>query len=420
MNESIGATKKRQEALRLIEKRIYNSDLKGYDPSDVLCHPLFNLAQKNGLLYIPLRIVEICAPVACRKLLRIEQQVAPTAFSHVIQGYMKLLGAGVFDNSYLKTRINTLCKEALNCSAVNSRYTCWTHPYSAHAKEWRDDGLKKDTSMPLSCAHNTARVGGAILAAGRGLKRADWIDEGLSAANALVHFHNWRWSTQDSACAVSYYPNTADEVINTSAEVAAFFAHVLEVTGERKFEPYIQGLVKRIIQEQHDDGSWRYCTQMHEEIIGRSSGPDNHHHAMIVRALAEIITRAEQVLDDVDEVAEAIVKGLRFYVSDLSLNSGRCLLFPYSSREANVAGYCEGLMAIRAALPIVDEYDKSLGTVSRSRYSLIRKNFEGKFLAEDGRVYSQRRFGIRYDIGSIRWGSGLAFELLAAEFKDGK
>lgn len=395
---------------------IWSKGIDRYDPTDILSHKVFMKLQHQGpsLVWKLLRIAETIAPKLLRKIFRIEKTLAPTTLWHLSETYHSLLSLGYKNKFKCIERLTFLCDIGLSISEGSP--VCWTHPYQVHGSVWRNKELLAGREVPKSCAHNTARLGLMYLRVGGALNNKSYIDAGISAAQACIDYHNWHFSEDQMCGALSYYPDTDDEVINTGADVAVLFMEAYSVTKNEIFKERARALLNMVLAEQEHDGGWRYCTLSHERRLGGSSGPDNHHQAMVIRALSQCILSQDDIFYNVADMLTALKKGVRFYLSELSSKDGFCYMHPGSLREANIAGYCEGLLALQAAQPIFSDLDAELVELVSDRrqaiLSAVLKRFVG---VRSARVISQKRFWIDYDIDSIRWGSGLFLEAAAGE-----
>ena len=405
------------KAIESIDRRTWRLGLYRYDPTDILSHPVFMATQRGCLrpVWKLLRTAELIAPLTLRRALKVRKSLAPTTLWHLVRSYLNLISAGHGLKFDAPARVETLCACALSISEAGP-HLCWTHPYKIHGAQWRQKSPARALSVPASCAHNTARLGLALLDAGRTFNNTTWSDAGMSAARALRSYHNWFWSADRRECAVSYYPDTPDEVINTGAEVAVLFAEAAGRSKDGTLAEHAGGLLRMLLAEQERDGGWRYCTRAHERKMGPSMGPDNHHHAMVIRALSRAVSRHPSMLDDLPAARRAVVAGVMYYLRELSDQTGFCYLFGGQKREAGIAGYCEGLLALQEAHSLLrNEAPDIAGLVADRRREIVARISERYVDAESGRVVSQRRFGAQYDIDSIRWGSGLVLEAFTAE-----
>lgn len=403
-----------------IEEDINANGLERYDPSDVLSHPIFKFTESGCLrpIWIGLRGIDLLFPIMLRKILKIRKTLSPTTLWHLMQSYLNILEAGYGLEFNAVEKLKKLCDLAL-AIAEDSTYLCWVHPYTIHGKTWKDKSIVKDKNYPMSCAHNTARLGLALLKAGSVINISPLVEAGLSAAQACITYHNWHWYENGKICGVSYYPITDDEVINTGAEMAILLSEAYVLSGNNLYAKHARGLFRLVISEQEADGGWRYCSKAHEQRLGLSSQPDNHHHAMVLRAMAICASRYPTLIDNINDVKQAIIKGVNYYIKNLSNENGFCFLISGKKREADIAGYCEGLLALQESYEYLVKVEPSIAhNIRGRRYAILNTLFDRFFLNYSNCVISARRFGLSYKIGSIRWGSGLMLEVISSELRN--
>ncbi len=406
-----------KDQIRLILGEIDLHGLKRFDPSDFLAHPSMMRMQTLNVSGRPLwnlaRLAEYFFPFAFRKQLGIKKQIAPTTYWHLGRSYLSMLQYTTASSFDLENRLRDICDLALKF-ADRRVGVSWGHPYEYHGSQWKT--LASSGSVPLSCAHNTARLGLLLWEAGKLLGVKDYICAAVGAAQALIELHNWKWSSDRTVGALSYYPNSEDEVINTGAEASQLLMAVYSETGEEKYKRYAQALVKMVVSEQSHDGGWRYATRSHEVRLGASLGPDNHHHAMVVRALAFHLLNFSSHLNHLDSLQRTLKGGVEYYMENLSSPNGRCYFWGNDQgwrRDANVAGYCEGILALNAAARFFADKDDSFTGKIKTRSRVIMQRTLNAFGPNSrGLVASDRRFILPYNIASIRWGSGLVLEAL--------
>jgi hypothetical protein len=305
-----------------------------------------------------------------------------------------------------KAEAEEVCAQAL-ALRLDAEHACWAHPYRHHAMAWRDG---KRSSAPPSCAHHTARLGILLLQVGSAHHVPELISAGVSAARALNEYHNWQ-QYPDGTATVSYYPNTSDETINTCADVAALLALVPPDQDFPKRRDRLFGLIRMILNEQHADGSWSYCTARHYREHTDKLYIDNHHSAQVIQALARVRSSGLLSKTIASEIDTSIRLGIEYYCKAFMTPEGHSRYFPYQNRPAEIVGYSEGLAAIAWSLwcEAVDP-DEPLGRrLQHDAARLLTSSL--RFL--DTQAYdvaSAERFHMFYRIKSLRWGSGPLLE----------
>lgn len=363
---------------------------------------------KTRLLRYALRGADFLAPLLIHRLVRMPSQVIPTAYYHVGLSYLlreQLTGA---PRDWSSQAVIDVCSGAL-MHRIESKEACWEHPYMHHAGNWK---VLTGDDRPPSCAHHTARVGEMLLKAGKRHDRQDFIEAGISAAGAMMTYHNWN-TYDDGTCTVSYYPFTEDETINTAADTAALFAEIPVDRRDPGVQARLDGIVRTVVKEQQPDGSWFYCTERHYAKTGDTKFVDNHHSAQVLQALGKI--RIQGALPEPlrKTAAQSIERGLRYYLDHFYDERGRGYYFPDSPRRSTpIVGYSEGIAAIYWAFKSNSLTDPSL---VRKASSLIPKMAESALALMNratGDVACTRFLGRNYHIQSLRWGSGPLMEAL--------
>jgi hypothetical protein len=374
-----------------------------FDFGDIASHPLFLWASRHrwsrwGIK--ALRTPEIIFPMTYRQVLGISKQVVPSLFYHLGLTYLDREHLPAAD-SCARKHTEENCRAALEHRA-QAEHVCWKHPYDHHAAAWRTGS--KD-ARPPSCAHHTGRVGLMLLRVGQAHRRTDFEAAGISSARALLEYHNWH-DYDDDTCTVSYYPTSDDEVINTGADAAVLLAAIPPDRRSPSMQVRLDGLVRMLVTEQHDDGAWDYCTRRHYERFGGRRIIDNHHSAMNVAALAHVLASGALEVDLRRAAEDSLERGLRFYLEGFYDEDGLGAYFAGGDRPACVVGYCEGIASMRAALLVCDVLSRGLvARVRRSLPRILARAIREFYDPETGDVACERWFGRRYQIQSARWGS---------------
>lgn len=396
-----------------MQERVAELGLERFDPTDVLSHPLFlslQLGRRRFNGYYLLRLVEYFSPLLCRRLLGVQPTLTPTTMYHLGLSYLEWETAEPQCSSQLASLADAMCERALQ-ERLPGDLAAWRHPYDMHKGAWARPGLRRK-GVPDSCCHHTTRLGRLLLEVGRRHYNERYLRAARSAVDALLTYHNWR-HYNNGISAVSYYPDTDDETINTSAEVASLIACLPQELCSDRDESCLHGLLQLVITEQGEAGEWRYASRNHELRMGRGGGPDNHHTAMNLASLADVLRNEVVSGDERRRVVDCLSRGLDFYLENLVRPDGACISEVGGRRCAEIAGYCEGvkMMLSVASLPeFVARQTKLLPYLSR----FLSRAFDVYYDRRTGDVGCSRRFGHTYHIGSIRWGAGLLMDATAA------
>lgn len=395
-----------ERRLRTMDERVWSLGLSRHDPADLTSHPLLMALGSGRGRYLgyPLRALAMVRPLWVRRALGIAPALVPSALYHLGTTYAFAQAGGV---SLPPARLDEVCRAALSCRA-SGEHACWEHPYPSHGAVYRVPDAAP--GVPRSCAHHTARIGIMLLRAGHLRARSEWIDVGVSAARALVEYHRVT-RYPDGTATISYYPDTADEVINTAADAALLLLAAARVEGEEAWRDLGASILRLVIAEQRPDGSWRYTTARSHERFGVTNRADNHHTAMVLLVLADVL--AHRLCPDLSDALErALTRGLRFYLDRFFRPDGTARSFPDGRRPGAVACYGEGPRALLAASLVVP--DDALARRARAFAPVVLERAFRRLYRDDGDVASEERFLIRTHLRSVRWGSGLLMEATAA------
>lgn len=398
--------------LKRLDEKIKQTGFSRHDPTDARSHPFFLFFERGIRRYLgrPLLLWEWFMPWFWRRLLGIQSKVVPTALYHV---GMTHLYVNQISPRPFSTRIEQICEEALELS-LDGTHLAWEHPYALHAYGWRLPSLRR-SGIPPSCAHHTARLGLLLLRAGRAQGRLDFIDAARSAADALLDYHRWHHH-DDGTSAVSYYPDSNDEVINTGAEVALLLAELPPDRRSAEHERRARRLFRMVVKSQREDGLWDYVTEQHAEALGPSGGADAHHNAMILGALARVATL--RLFDENDKAValqRTIVRGTEAFLDSFVERDGSCRLHPGSGRLGGLLDYSEGLLAMNAVASTLNGRNGPLVVrIERLVPLVVKKMVDTYYLPEEEEVATYKRFGKLYSVGSISCGSGPFMETIAS------
>ena len=380
-----------------------------FDYADLDSHPWVRATEKSAirkLVRYALRGFDVVAPVPLHTLVRMPKQVVPTAFYHVGTSYLHRERLGDWAPTWEADQADLVCEAALG-RRLKAEHVCWGHPYFAHGAVWKVAGVK---DAPPSCAHHVARVGTLLLEVGKAHARPDFIESGLSAARAMLAYHNWH-DYEDGTCTVSYYPYTDDETINTCADVAVLFASIPSAKRPPECQSRLEAIVRMVLSEQRADGSWNYCAVRHYAKYGDGRSIDNFHSAQVIQALAKVLQRGDLPMAMVEEVRLAIEKGLDFYLTHFFRDDGSGYYFPtLKGRLSPIVGYTEGLAAIYWAIKSGALQHGNVGKRASALVPKMTAKALGFLDPATGDVASARFLGRNYHLQSLRWGSGPLME----------
>lgn len=400
---------------KLLDDRNRELGLTRYDYGDVNSSSFMcALSQRPYVrsLYKPLKVPEHLFPVLWRKLLRVPKTIVPSVYYHIGLAY---LDGEKVSLEVSETDTHSICDCAINAGIQDAEHLCWRHPYRHHGGTWKNNRVSRQ--VPPSCAHHTGRVGIMLLTVGIEHGNYKYIEAGVSASKALLSYHNWQLFDVGT-CAISYYPNTIDEVINTAADVALLMALVPYDYKTEEMRSRIDCLLKMICTEQNDDGSWYYCTRNHYRVHGGVRYIDNHHTAMNIAALAQIAGLKVLGGNIEAKVIQTIEAGVTYYLDNFISECGDGYYYPKSRRDAGVVGHAEGVSALLKILILGEKINAGVRHRIESVLPLLLERAISKYVDyKTGDVACYKNYGRKYQIASARWGSAPLMQAISAYLK---
>jgi hypothetical protein len=389
---------------RLLERNL-QLGLARYDPSDLNARALYAGLYRSGAwggrLARILKAPELVAPRLWRTLLRQGSTIVPTAYYH--------LGLALLDARRLRPE-RTYDQLILEWAerAVEERLGSWEHHCWGTSFPYLCTDLRVRSDEP--CMHTTARLGHFFRRmAEEGLGR-QWDDVARSVALAIEHYFRWT-ETENGGLVVSYWFSSDDEVINIGADAAAFLAEV--GSGGDSACHRVLGLLRTLEIEQRPDGAWDYWTTSYRTRAGRAGFIDHHHTAMVLAALHRLARCPKLPADARVRAGALLSRGLSFYLRELFNGDGMPLAAVGSKRLADVAGFCEGVILLSelAKAPVTAEQE--VGIRPGFANEILDRSIALFYDAASGDTASDVRWGRRWQLRSIRWGSGLLMEAIA-------
>ena len=382
--------------------------LTSYDYGDVLSSPIYLKLNKRlpSVARKALRVPEFLFPLFWRRLLKVEKKLIPASLYHM--GMYYLIRYKTNQGEQEKEELIKILDKALELSKAYDDFVFWEHTYEHHGIAWKDD--QRVNKHGNSCAHHTSRLGLLFYLAGQALNEKRWDTVAFKTANALMQLHHWSYYN-DGTAAMSYYPHTTDEVINTSAEASVLLG-CFASEGE-PFHKAFTGLHNMVLKELTEEGRWAYCTQRHYERYPKEvQFIDCHHTCMNITSLLLNYPRLPEELKP--DTAEVINRSLNAFCEDF-IREKRLTYFPNQAREATFAGYGEALILFSTVLSHLEVPGLNKDADLFKSYFLKVLNLSTRrfYMKSAKSMASSRNFGKRMDIRSIRFGSGLMLEGLA-------
>ena len=174
-------------------------------------------------------------------------------------------------------------------------------------------------------------------------------------------------------------------------------------------------MINMLVNEQGQQGEWRYATRRHEQRLGISGNPDNHHTAMNLAALADVLKTNVLSPHEREQVRRALHRGLNYYITEFVHHDGYCSNMVNRRTQASIAGYCEGVKAMLSAAALPDVLPLELrDRVLKLVPHVLLHAYRVYYNARTSDVASYCKWGTTYQVKSIRWGAGLLMDATIA------
>lgn len=403
--------KKLKKRISKVEKELVEGiepSLSSFDYGDVLSSPIYLRLNKHlpPVTRKALRIPEFLFPLYWRKLLKVEKKLIPANLYHI--GMYHLIRFKNTQDKHDRVQLIEILKRAVNLAKSYDEYVFWEHTYEHHGIAWKQNELKNQHGN--SCAHHTSRLGLLFYYAGDTFKNQHWTDIAIKSANTLVDLHYWSFY-EDGTAAMSYYPHTADEVINTSAEASVLLGFLSDK--RKSFSKTFKGLHRMVLSELSDKGRWAYCTQRHyTRYPNEVQFIDCHHTCMNITSL--VLNYANLPEELKQETSEVIRRSARAFCRDF-IREKSLTYFPDNPREATFAGYGEAMILFSTLINHLDDTEQleNLEEFKKNFHKVMDLSIKRFYVKSARSVASSRFLGMKVDIRSVRFGAGLMLESLA-------
>lgn len=365
------------------ERYIRDERLRGYDPYDALCSPLFRapVLRSSRLLRFGTQQVVKRLPVNVRPLLRIRKQLNPVTVALFLQG---LTHRATVEPETTDARRGEVarCVELLG-ELVSPGWSgaCWGYPF-----DWEARHASIPAGTPTVVA--TGMVTNALAVADDAFDLAHARDLIASACDFVLQDLN-RTAGADGSFCWSYSPLDNQVVLNATLKGSRLLAqaHARRASPEL-LEP--AGLSARfVVDHQHESGAWPYA------IGDTRKWADNFHTGYVLECLAQY----GRVSNDA-RVVSALERGWsyyreRFFTTDLTPKY-------FDDRTLPI----DATACAQAIITLCTFGDISAACASAQRSVELLERPDGSF------AYQQRR-RTRIRIPYLRWSTAWMYCALA-------
>jgi len=323
------------DAIEKLDRWIYTNGWSGYDPYDILGTPtiLSILKIKNpALREIRLPVVAFVRmfPKASRRLLKVKTTVNAKAMALFASGYLNL---------YKYFRKEEYLDRALAClnwleKNFSKGYSgcCWGYPFDWQGLVFFPKGTPSGVVSSIA--------GHAFLDAYELLDKKKYLNIPEKVCDFIINDLNKK-ENENRLC-FSYTPLDDSEVHNANLWCASLLARVASHTNNNLFKATAVKAVNFALNDQKDDGSWRYFSTRFARQKGiRDNFIDNFHTGFVL----ECLQTCDENISSLD-VKESIQKGVEFYVKRLLLKESIPKMRPDSLYPIDIHSCAQAIITL--------------------------------------------------------------------------
>ncbi len=220
----------------------------------------------------------------------------PIADAHYAMGFAFLYEA-TGDSSQLENAVHFLTELKKSHCREFKEY-CWGYPFDW---VWRGGTIRRQTPLITT----TPYVYEAFLQIFKLDPRDEWklIIESI-ARHAATDIKDFQTSERASSC--SYTPFDEGKVINASAYRAFLLTSASKIFRNEDYWRIAERNLNFVLDNQNPDGSWFYAVDGVRDFV------DHFHTCFVMKSLTKVYA-----LTGDPEIAEALAKGISYYVNNL-------------------------------------------------------------------------------------------------------
>lgn len=380
---------------------IKKNGLYRYDPVDFRSMEFISRQGfANSLLRKGVLALELFAPQVIRKIFEIEKSLHSTTYYHLGMACLESEKTGI--NINLSRTSSQICNDFISEYVLKEgENVYWQYPYS-NDFYYSPENEPTIFTMPM---HGLARLNTLLLLTGIHNNNQAFIEIAVNSIETTLKQHTLT-EYMDGAMSISYYCNSDDVTLNVCSEFACWLSLVPKNMQTQQMVDIINGIVKLMINEQQDDGSWLYFGSMHHEKWGGKRTVDCHHTATNLTTLLTILENSDVLNPEVkDKLIAACDLGINFFINNFFDQNGRGIVVIGMKRPACSVQYSEAVFSFCKYMQ--STHCKNI-ELKRQVSDLLPKIIQRlcDLVNKDGTVPSGIYFGKYYNLQSIRWGSG--------------
>ena len=283
-----------QQALDRTEEHLEGEDLRGWDPYDALCSPLFSLPvlRSNRRLRFGAQQVVKRSPWNLRPLLRIPRQLNPVSIGLYLQGLaQRTVGdPATFETGRAKAQgaIDRLAATA----SMGYSGSCWGYPFDWEA---RHGSIPRATPTVVA----TGMVANGLWAAHEHLGLEPAAELLVSAADFVARDLP-RLQAREGTFCWAYSPTSRQAVLNATLKGSRLLAQAHRLGGSSELLDAASESVAFVLAHQLPSGAWPYSLA--------DPRADNFHTGYVLECL-----RAYRAHSGDTSVDGALARGWAYY-----------------------------------------------------------------------------------------------------------
>lgn len=386
-----------EEKLTWICANINKNGLFRYDPRDI------GEMEKKCASFLPkryrrkiLQCMEIFFPLLIRKFCKIEPSVFPTTFTFLAEACFK---AKQFqDELPLQYSDIALMEKCLELYEGNKAK--WV--YKENKTFYADDGNDaKEATMPL---YGLTRCNNLLARMGQFYNKEEYLLISYRSLCNMLKQHNI-FEYENGAKSISYYYNSLDCTINVNSEVVDWISNLPRTYIDDNIRDLFDGIMKLILTEQNEDGSWFYFSKQHMSHYGAGKTIDCHHSSTVLYNLIHVLESG--LLDSIheSEVVCAITKGMNYLLDAFFDSKTGCgITVVGKRRKASSMQYAEALVAMCEYVKCAKIGENEVKGRCRRLMPLVVNRLT-KLVKKDGSAPGDSLL-YPVNVDSINWGNG--------------
>ena len=277
-------TSKLSNTIASIEKNIQKYGMERFDPTDIRKIPIICKPYKwSKLLRKMVLAADNLSPILVRKALGITPtKLHVTAFTTLANAYLKMEASGIYKSAVYDSRYFV--------DLYVNDYVKGTDPN----KWWQHKGLginffniNVGNKLATMHMHGLARANITLIDVGNFYMDKRYLDIATFSAFSVLDSHQVI-DYKDGTKSVSYYYNSYDCTLNVNSEYAQWLSMLPQNCHNVKSLSVLNGILRLLLKEQNDDGSWYYFSRWHMETYRLTPSCDCHHSATVLYNMINI------------------------------------------------------------------------------------------------------------------------------------